>query len=76
MKVLWSLLLLGTLPMLAAGPFTGTWKIDISKAKFPQKPEKIELANGTYKCSTCDPPINKKRTEPISRYPATHGWTR
>jgi hypothetical protein len=63
MRLLWSLLLCSALPVLAmaaAEPLTGTWKIDVSKARFSTKPEKIELANGTYKCSTCDPPITVK----------------
>jgi len=72
MRLLWSLLFCGALPMLAAEPFTGTWKIDVSKAKFSQKPDKIELANGTYKCLTCDPPVTVKadgRDQPVTGHP-------
>jgi hypothetical protein len=58
--------------MLAAEPFTGTWKFDTSKAKFSQKPDKVELANGTYKCLTCDPPITVKADgtdQPVTGHP-------
>ena len=76
MRLLWSLLLCSALPilaMLAAEPFTGTWKADVSKGKFSPKPDKIELANGTYKCSTCDPPISVKADgtdQSVSGHPA------
>jgi len=66
-------LLLAALPMLAAGPFTGTWKIDVSKAMFSDKPDTIELGNGIYKCPTCDPPITVKADgvdHPVSGSPA------
>jgi hypothetical protein len=64
--------LFGALRMMAADPFTGTWKIDLSQAKFSQKPIKIELANGTYKCLSCDPPITVKADgtdQPVSGQP-------
>jgi hypothetical protein len=60
MKLFCPLLLCAALPMLAAEPFTGIWKMDVSKAKFSTKPDKYELANGTYKCLTCDPPFTVK----------------
>jgi hypothetical protein len=72
MRLLGTLLLCGALPMLAAEPFTGTWKLDVSKAKFSQKPDKIELANGTYKCFTCDPAITVKADgtdQPVTGHP-------
>ena len=67
-----AILLLYALPVLAAEPFTGTWKFDSSKAKFSQKPDKAELANGTYKCLTCDPPITVKADgtdQPVTGHP-------
>ena len=76
MRLLWSLLLCSALPILAmpaAEPFTGTWKADVSKGKLSTKPDKIELANGTYKCSTCDPPISVKADgsdQPVTGHPA------
>jgi hypothetical protein len=72
MKLLASLLLCA-LPMLAAEPFTGTWKFDASKAKFSQKPDKIELAKGVYKCLTCDPPFTVKADgtdQPVTGHPS------
>ena len=60
MKALSILLLLSALPVLAAEPFTGTWKMDMATAKFSQKPFKLELKDGTYRCPSCDPPITVK----------------
>ena len=60
MRMLCTCLLFGALRLMAADPFTGTWKIDLSQAKFSQKPIRIELANGTYKCLSCDPPLTVK----------------
>jgi hypothetical protein len=39
----------------AQSPFDGTWKADLSKLKFPEKPDVFELKDGRYKCSTCIP---------------------
>ena len=44
----------------AAGDLTalnGTWKTDKASVKFEQKPDDILLQGGTYKCSTCIPPL-------------------
>ena len=61
MRLLSSVLLFSALPVMATEPFTGTWKVDMSKAKVSQaKPEKMELANGTYKCFNCDPSFTVK----------------
>ena len=35
----------------------GTWKTDRASVKFEGKPDDILLQNGTYKCSTCIPPL-------------------
>jgi hypothetical protein len=35
----------------------GTWKTDPASIKFEQKPDEILLQDGTYKCSTCIPPL-------------------
>lgn len=72
MRLRFGLLLCCALPMLAAEPFTGTWKVDLSKARFSPKPDKLELANGTYKCLTCDPPISVKADgtdQPVTGHP-------
>lgn len=39
----------------AQSPFDGTWKTDLSKLKFPSKPDVFELKDGRYKCPTCIP---------------------
>jgi hypothetical protein len=73
MKFLFGVLLFSALPALAAEPFTGTWKIDVASAKFSQKPAKYELANGTYKCLTCDPPVTVKadgKDQAVSGHPS------
>ena len=44
----------------AAGDLTalnGTWKTDKASVKFEGKPDDILLQDGTYKCSTCIPPL-------------------
>lgn len=38
--------------------FDGTWKADLSKLKFPEKPTVLLLKDGRYQCSTCVPKIN------------------
>jgi len=56
------LLLLLLLPVLAwaQSPFDGTWKVDLSKAKFPKKPDEYLLKDGMYECKTCKPEIKVK----------------
>ena len=45
---------------MAQSVFDGTWKTDLSSAKFPQKPDEYLLKDGTYQCETCVPPIQVK----------------
>jgi len=40
--------------------FDGTWKVDLSSAQFPTKPDVYLLQNGTYECKTCTPPYSLK----------------
>jgi len=40
--------------------FDGTWRLDLSKAQLPKKPDKYLLQNGAYKCETCAPPYEVK----------------
>ena len=49
-------------PLVAWGQtaFDGTWRLDLSKAQLPKKPDKYLLQNGTYKCETCAPPFEVK----------------
>lgn len=42
-------------PSTAAG-IDGTWKADVSTAKWDQKPDEYLLQNGKYDCKTCTPP--------------------
>jgi hypothetical protein len=44
----------------AQSAFDGTWKVDIANAQFPTKPYVYLLKDGTYKCSSCLPPIEVK----------------
>jgi hypothetical protein len=36
----------------------GTWKADLATLKFEQKPDEYLLQGGTWKCSTCIPPVS------------------
>lgn len=64
MKKLW--LAVGLMAAMSAGPmvaqqaFNGTWKIDMSKVQFPDKPDVYVLAGGMYECKTCTPPYKVK----------------
>lgn len=39
----------------ASGSIDGTWKADVTTAKWEQKPDEYLLQNGTYTCKTCVP---------------------
>jgi hypothetical protein len=45
---------------MAQSPFDGTWRGDLSSAKFPEKPDVYVLKDGMYMCKTCAPPITVK----------------
>ena len=55
-----AILLLMPVVASAQNAFDGTWKIDLSKAEFPKKPDLYLLQNGMYQCKTCVPPIDIK----------------
>jgi len=38
--------------------FDGTWKIDLAESQPPTKPEVYLLQDNTYRCTTCDPPLD------------------
>jgi hypothetical protein len=42
----------------AQSRFDGTWKIDLAESPPPTKPEVYLLQDGTYRCTTCDPPLD------------------
>ncbi|MDB4958644.1 MAG: hypothetical protein JWO36_6213 [Myxococcales bacterium] len=59
--VIEAIALLVLLPLPAwAGPFDGTWRIDSNSAQLDPKPWDQSVANGRYKCTTCDPKIDIK----------------
>jgi hypothetical protein len=41
----------------AQSPFDGTWIIDLDQSQPASKPDIYLLQNGTYHCTTCDPPV-------------------
>jgi hypothetical protein len=41
----------------AESRFDGRWKIDLAESQPPTKPEIYLLQNSTYRCTTCDPPL-------------------
>jgi hypothetical protein len=45
---------------MAQSPFDGTWKFDLSTAKFSEKLDVILLQDGMYHCTTCVPAIEVK----------------
>jgi hypothetical protein len=49
-------------PTLAAAQnlFDGTWKVDMSKVNFPEKPDVFLLQKGMYSCKSCNPPYTIK----------------
>ncbi|HEX4159604.1 MAG TPA: hypothetical protein VHY79_14130 [Rhizomicrobium sp.] len=59
MKLLLATALLGValIPAqaLASSPFDGTWKINVSSANMPKKPDVFVLKDGMYTCQTCAP---------------------
>src|SRR5262249_2168446 len=60
MRKLLFVVLLTPLAVWGQSLFDGTWRVDLSKAQLPQKPDKYLLQNGTYKCETCAPPYEVK----------------
>jgi hypothetical protein len=57
---------------MAQSPFDGTWKVDLTTAKFPEKPDVYLLQNGMYHCKTCVPAVDVKadgQDQKLSGYP-------
>jgi hypothetical protein len=52
--------LLLPLKAVAQNEFDGTWKFDLSKVAFSQKPDVMILADGIYECKTCVPSVKVK----------------
>jgi hypothetical protein len=58
--------------MFGQSNFDGTWKIDLTSAQFPKKPDVFLLQNGTYDCKSCVPPISVKadgQDHPVTGHP-------
>jgi hypothetical protein len=59
-KLLLAALLISVSAWVPVSPFNGTWKVDLNKIQFPEKPETWVLQNDRYQCSTCVPKIDIK----------------
>lgn len=74
-KLLFAGMLLGlVLPVVlhAQSPLDGTWKIDISNAKLPTKPDVYVLMDGVYQCRSCKPAYRVKADggdHPVTGHP-------
>ncbi len=74
-KLLFALALAALTVSGAAGQsaFEGTWKVDFSKAAFPDKPDEYLLQNGVYTCKSCadtKAPIKADGTDqPLTNFP-------
>jgi hypothetical protein len=60
MKWLFVTAWLASTAALAAGPFDGTWKIQLDSVQLPSKPAVYELKQGVYTCASCVPPVSVK----------------
>ena len=54
------LLFLAPIMVLAQSPLDGTWKINVSTAQMPKKPDVYLLQGGIYQCKTCVPAFEVK----------------
>lgn len=54
------LLFVAPIMALAQSPLDGTWKINVSTAQMPKKPDVYLLQGGIYQCKTCVPAIEVK----------------
>jgi hypothetical protein len=55
-----ALLLVPAVAFAASNALDGTWKARIDSIKVSGKPDSYLLANGTYTCSSCNPPLTVK----------------
>jgi hypothetical protein len=58
-KFVMSALLLAPATALAASAFDGTWKMRVGSIQVTGKPDVWVIAEGTYSCPSCDPPVDK-----------------
>ncbi len=59
-RILGIVLLLLPMVAVAQNAIEGTWRVDLTKAQLDTKPMVVELNNGTYTCTSCDPKITVK----------------
>jgi hypothetical protein len=45
---------------LAAGPFDGTWKVNMNHVQLPKKPDVYVIEGGSFTCSSCGPAYTVK----------------
>lgn len=60
MWLLVTVVLLVPVTAMAQSAFDGTWKMDMSTAKFSSKPDEYLVKDGMYHCKSCAPPIDVK----------------
>jgi hypothetical protein len=41
----------------AQSPFDGTWRVNLAESQSSMKSDVYLLQDGTYRCPTCDPPL-------------------
>jgi hypothetical protein len=58
-RLVLSALLLAPAAAFAASAFDGTWKARLDSVKVTGKPDIYLVANGSWSCQSCDPPIDK-----------------
>jgi hypothetical protein len=72
MKKLLLIVLLCAATCFAQSNFDGTWKWNVDKTQFAQKPDVFSLQSGMYKCLTCVPEVNVKadgKDQPVAGHP-------
>ena len=60
MKKVIAALFLFSIAAWAAGPFDGTWKVDLSKTKASPRADSLIYKDGRFQCPTCIPKIDVK----------------
>jgi hypothetical protein len=73
-KKLLGLFLLVPMLVWAQSPFDGTWKFNLTGAKYSEKPETFGIKNGSYTCDTCIPKISVKADGTDQKVPGAKGY--
>lgn len=61
-------------PIAAQHAINGTWRFDPATAKLSDKPERFEIKDGIFTCSTCDPKIRVAADGAFHRLPGHSYW--